>query len=155
MHVGIANPRWREKRYRHSRRMRNPQCYVSGKGPMISYYSCLTLIWYDKIYAIHNLFVTNEHINGKDVLSDRFSVFLTSGLGVMLQISTSPSATIMWTGQLASHIPKIILIYTIWYLSSSILLTLNSFWHSNRNFVKLFQKVNVSKIRKSLFRERY
>ena len=34
MHVGIANPRWRGKRPRHSRRMRNPQCYVSGKRPM-------------------------------------------------------------------------------------------------------------------------
>ena len=34
MHVGITNPRWRGKRYRHSRRMRNPQFYVSGKRPM-------------------------------------------------------------------------------------------------------------------------
>ena len=34
MHVGIANPRWRWKRSRHSRRMRNPQFYVSGKRPM-------------------------------------------------------------------------------------------------------------------------
>ena len=34
MHVGIANPRWRGKRPRHSRRMRNPQVYLSGKRPM-------------------------------------------------------------------------------------------------------------------------
>ena len=34
MHVGIANMRWRGKRSRHSRRMRNPQFYVSGKRPM-------------------------------------------------------------------------------------------------------------------------
>ena len=34
MHVGIANPRWRGKRSRQSRRMRNPQFYVSGKRPM-------------------------------------------------------------------------------------------------------------------------
>ena len=35
MHVGIANPRWRGKRSRHSRRMRNPQFfYVYGKRPM-------------------------------------------------------------------------------------------------------------------------
>ena len=34
MHVGIANPRWRGKRTRHSRRMRNPQFYVSGKRSM-------------------------------------------------------------------------------------------------------------------------
>ena len=34
MHVGIAHSRWRGKRSRHSRRMRNPQFYVSGKRPM-------------------------------------------------------------------------------------------------------------------------
>ena len=34
MHVGIANPRWRGKRSRHSRRMRNPQFYFSGKTPI-------------------------------------------------------------------------------------------------------------------------
>ena len=34
MHVGIANPRWRGKRSRHSRRMRNPQFCVSGKRPI-------------------------------------------------------------------------------------------------------------------------
>ena len=34
MHVGIANPRWREKHSRHSRPMRNPQFYVSVKRPM-------------------------------------------------------------------------------------------------------------------------
>ena len=32
--------RWREKRYRHSRRKRNPQFYVSGKRPM----QCLDLL---------------------------------------------------------------------------------------------------------------
>ena len=31
IHVEIANPRWREKRSLHSRRMRNPQFYESGK----------------------------------------------------------------------------------------------------------------------------
>ena len=34
MHVGIDNMRWRGKRSRHSRRMRNPSFYVSGKRPM-------------------------------------------------------------------------------------------------------------------------
>ena len=34
MHVGIANPRWRGKCSRHSRRMRNPQFCVSGKRPI-------------------------------------------------------------------------------------------------------------------------
>ena len=37
MHVSIANPRWRGKRSRNSRRMRNPQYYVSGKRPMAWY----------------------------------------------------------------------------------------------------------------------
>ena len=32
MYVGIANPWWRGKRSRHSRRMRNPQFYVSCKA---------------------------------------------------------------------------------------------------------------------------
>ena len=36
MHVGIANWRWRGKRSRHSRRIRNRQFYISGKRPMKS-----------------------------------------------------------------------------------------------------------------------
>ena len=35
MHLGIANPQWRGKPSRHSRRMRNPQFPVSGKRPML------------------------------------------------------------------------------------------------------------------------
>ena len=35
-HVGIANPRWWGKRSRNSRRMRNPQFYLSGKRPIDS-----------------------------------------------------------------------------------------------------------------------
>ena len=35
MHAGIAEPRWRGKRSRHSQRMRNPQFYGSGKRPML------------------------------------------------------------------------------------------------------------------------
>ena len=38
MHVGIVNPRWRGKCSWHSRRMRNPQFYVSGKRPMLKLY---------------------------------------------------------------------------------------------------------------------
>ena len=34
MHVGIANPRWRGKRSRHSQRMPNPQFYVTGERPI-------------------------------------------------------------------------------------------------------------------------
>ena len=36
MHVGMANPQWRGKRSRHSRRMRNPQFNVSGKGSIVA-----------------------------------------------------------------------------------------------------------------------
>ena len=39
MHVGIANPRWRGIRSRHSWRMRTLQCYVSGKRPRDNYIS--------------------------------------------------------------------------------------------------------------------
>ena len=35
MHDGNANSQWRGKRYRHSRRMHNPQFYVSGKRPIV------------------------------------------------------------------------------------------------------------------------
>ena len=34
MHLGIAKPRWREKRSRHSWRMRNPPFCISGKRSM-------------------------------------------------------------------------------------------------------------------------
>ena len=36
-HVGVANLRWRGKRPRHSRPMHNPQFYVSGKRPMVTW----------------------------------------------------------------------------------------------------------------------
>ena len=42
MHVGIANPLWRGKRSPHSRCMRNPQFYISGKRPMLS---CVSRIY--------------------------------------------------------------------------------------------------------------
>ena len=54
MHVGIANPWWRGKRSRHSRCMRNPQLYISGKRPMAvqgvrsnqtPYHSLLIFTW--------------------------------------------------------------------------------------------------------------
>ena len=44
MHVGIANPWWRGKRSRHSRRMHNPQIYVSGKRPNFCYQGLLCCI---------------------------------------------------------------------------------------------------------------
>ena len=36
MHVGIGNPWWPGKRSWHSRRMRNSQCYISGKRPIVT-----------------------------------------------------------------------------------------------------------------------
>ena len=44
MHFGIANPRWRGKRSRHSRRMRNPQFYISGKRPMGNWVTATVII---------------------------------------------------------------------------------------------------------------
>ena len=45
MHVGIANPRWRWKRSRPSRCMRNPQFYVSDKRPIhVRYGLCKTTV---------------------------------------------------------------------------------------------------------------
>ena len=38
---GFLWNRWRAKRSRHSRRMRNPQFYVSGKRPML----CCQVVW--------------------------------------------------------------------------------------------------------------
>ena len=44
MHVGIANPRWRGKRSRHSRRMRNTQSYLSGERPIYKYPNIITAL---------------------------------------------------------------------------------------------------------------
>ena len=47
MHVGIANPQWRGKRSRHSRRMCSPQFYVSGERPIGRLHkSCLDQCWW-------------------------------------------------------------------------------------------------------------
>ena len=48
MHVGIANPRWRGKRSRHFRRMRNPQFYVTGKRPMGEWLARWPPLWVAK-----------------------------------------------------------------------------------------------------------
>ena len=40
INVGIANSRWRGRHYRDSRRMRNPQFYISGKRPMANRSRC-------------------------------------------------------------------------------------------------------------------
>ena len=49
-HAGIVNSRWRGKRSRHDRRMRNPQFYVSGKRPMTSIHTASCCVWYMDIY---------------------------------------------------------------------------------------------------------
>ena len=51
MHVGIANPRWRGKRSQHSRRMHNPQFYVSDKRPMRIPMTTITRSW-DRLIII-------------------------------------------------------------------------------------------------------
>ena len=43
MRVGIGNPRWWEKRSRHSQRIHNPQFYGSGKRPMCRKTVCIYL----------------------------------------------------------------------------------------------------------------
>ena len=56
MHVGIANPRWRGKRSRHSRRMRNPQFYISDKRPMERHDNITVVgLWgvYANIFRVH------------------------------------------------------------------------------------------------------
>ena len=55
MHAGIANPRWRGKRSRQSRRMRNPQLYVSGKRPMIRTAVLHVYVWV--------FMETRQHVN--------------------------------------------------------------------------------------------
>ena len=44
MHVGIANSRWRGKRFRHSRRINNSQIYVSGKKPISAMHYCISTL---------------------------------------------------------------------------------------------------------------
>ena len=58
MGVGIDKPRWRGKRSQHSRRMRNPQFYVSGKRPITSQEMCtrLALCWVLSCFDIGRLY---------------------------------------------------------------------------------------------------
>ena len=73
MHVGITNPRWLGKRSRHSRRMRNPQFYASGKRPMtvmVTYFIVKNQILkmheiIDKVLHISSDFCHERLWNGK------------------------------------------------------------------------------------------
>ena len=53
MHVGIAYPRWRGKRSRHPRFMRNPQFEVSGKRLML-------FIEPNDVNLLHTLVIVNH-----------------------------------------------------------------------------------------------
>ena len=57
MHVGIANPRYRENSSRHSRCMHNPQVYVSGKRPIV-------------LFSLHT---ANTHIGWKHICLPPFT----------------------------------------------------------------------------------
>ena len=61
MHAGIANPRWRGKRSRHSRRMRNPPFCVSGKRPMES---CKRFGTYSVLYMHKTYETISSHCQG-------------------------------------------------------------------------------------------
>ena len=55
MHVGIANPQWREKSSCHSRCMRNPQFGVSGK---------MSMVWFKPNHSSYSIsFGTVIHIH--------------------------------------------------------------------------------------------
>ena len=64
MHVGITNPRWRGKRSRHCRRMRNLQFYVSSKSPL---WYCYRVFWRNWLY---------EHRRGQN-MKDNISTNVT------------------------------------------------------------------------------
>ena len=75
MHVGIANPWRRGKRSRHSRRMRNPQFYVSDKRAMKIF-----LLEPQRLYfiiyintALSNCFIT-------DIFHTCFFIHFVSGM---------------------------------------------------------------------------
>ena len=56
MHVGIAKLQRRGKRSRHSRRMRNPKFYVSGKRPI-----GVKNIVYDSIYVWRKFYLVQPY----------------------------------------------------------------------------------------------
>ena len=56
MHFGIANTRWREKRSRQSRQMRNLQLYVSDKRPMWCVIARLQCVYLSSICSRNSRF---------------------------------------------------------------------------------------------------
>ena len=83
MHAGIAYPRWRRKRSRHSRRMRNPQFYVFGKRHMcqcsrvLLWFSFLVVFnrhWSGYVLAYHWIKVNALSINANSLMWALFLV---------------------------------------------------------------------------------
>ena len=82
MHVGIAKPRWWGKRFRHTRRMRNPQFCVSGKRPINAYLSgadhtgtiCILPVWSaPERYAFMGLLPDTQNCGLRMRLPETFS----------------------------------------------------------------------------------
>ena len=112
MHVGIAHLRWRGKRSRHSRRMRDPQFYVSGKRPMmyvpISFWVVLltgtgAIIWLSQClksnpegfgYTNHRQTATNRNPT-QSFRSHYTDPFLTEHLDGLVQDSSNSNALAM------------------------------------------------------------
>ena len=83
MHVGIAKPRWRGKRSRHSRRhMRNLKFYISGKRP-IQYVAytilfCFVLLWLYHQFSVNSIGVSINILHTNAV--SFFGLLLSSSL---------------------------------------------------------------------------
>ena len=72
MHVGIADTWWRGKRFRHSRRMRSPQFYVSGKR---------SIVWHVALEMSHSHFhfiIWNLNVNSSVLVNAKW--YLTTDL---------------------------------------------------------------------------
>ena len=86
MHVGIANPWWRGKRSRHSRRMRNPQFYVSGKRSIGRFVGT----WHDVISA-EPLVSAPTYTHG-----NAFSLFIAMGKSWSCQVYIRNFQVVTW-----------------------------------------------------------
>ena len=94
MHVGIANPWRRGKPSQHSRRMRNPQFYVSGKRPVkIFLLEPQGLLF----YHIHKTALSNCFIT--DIFHTWFFIHFVSGMfmGKSLQFASLLDGGLLWS----------------------------------------------------------
>ena len=82
MHIGIANPRWRGKRSRHSRRMHNSHFYVTGKRPMdirkcVNFWYQKSIFWYQKILFWYQIIFWYQKMSRfSDIKNQKFPIFL-------------------------------------------------------------------------------